>query len=296
LSNKYFIPGTRGTYIAIGSVTEPFHPLLMGKTLEYIECIYKYLGNPTQFSTKQYIDKSIAGRIYKATTGKISPLITIVTLKMHRELEPKQSTPERRLETIKNLRDAGLKPFLFLRPIIPGLTEYEYRELIDLALEYGVEGVVAGSLRVTRRIIDYLRDAGLDIGEVLRRIKTPIEKMKPGIQYDVYTSDIKSEIARYARSKGLIFYPSACMANLHTHGLNCWKMYLQRGVSPCNLEKPSSESIAEILGWFGAELYRYSFMDGELQVWIKCSKCDLRVLAEYLRSRFLTCTRVHRTR
>ncbi len=99
-----------------------------------------------------------------------------------------------------------MKPFLFLRPIIPGLTEYEYRELIDLALEYGVEGVVAGSLRVTRRIIDYLRDAGLDVGEVLRRIKIPIEKMKPGIQYDVYTSDIKSEIARYTRSKGLIFY------------------------------------------------------------------------------------------
>jgi DNA repair photolyase len=296
LSNKYFIPGTRGTYIAIGSVTEPFHPLLMGKTLEYIECIYKYLGNPTQFSTKQYIDKSIADKIYKATAGKISPLITIVTLKMHRELEPKQSTPERRLETIKNLRDAGLKPFLFLRPIIPGLTEYEYRELIDLALEYGVEGVVAGSLRVTKRTIDYLRDAGLDVREVLRRIKTPIEKMKPGIQYDVYTSDIKSEIARYARSKGLIFYPSACMANLHTHGLNCWKMCLQYGVSPCNLEKPSSESIAEILGWFGAELYRYSFINGELQVWIKCSKCDLRVLAEYLRSRFLTCTRVYRSR
>jgi hypothetical protein len=120
--------------------------------------------------------------------------------------------------------------------------------------------------------------------------------MKPGIQYDVYTSDIKSEIARYTRSKGLIFYPSACMANLHTHGLKCWKMCLHSRVSPCNLEEPSSESIAEILGWFGAELYRYRFMGGELQVWIKCSKCDLRVLAEYLRSRFLTCTRVYRSR
>jgi len=56
LANKYFIPGARGSYLAIGSVTEPFHPLLKNKTLEYIEAIYRFLGNPTQFSTKQYID------------------------------------------------------------------------------------------------------------------------------------------------------------------------------------------------------------------------------------------------
>jgi len=291
--NKYFIPGNRGTYLAIGSVSEPFHPLLRSKTLEFVEAIYKYLGNPTQFSTKQYIDSSTAGRLAEYSNGKVSPLVTIITLDNYSELEPRQTPPEKRLESIRNLREAGLKPFLFMRPIIPGLTEREYEEIIDLAVENGAVGVVVGGLRVTRRIIENLRETGLDTREIHRRLRTPLEKMKPGLQYDVYTTDIKTRIMEYARKRGIIAFPSACMANLYTHGLACRKMRIFHGNVDAGFDRPSRDEIKRIILKLGGELENYFLHSGKLDIWVKCERCDEKVMSELIRSRFLTCTTIH---
>jgi DNA repair photolyase len=290
LVNEHFIPGPTGTYIAIGSVTEPLHPALREKTLEYIECMYKYLGNPVQISTKVYVDKPTAEKLANLSRRKLSPLVTVVTLKAHRELEPLHVSPERRLEGVKNLREAGLKPFLFLRPIIPGLTEHEYREIVDLAVEHGAVGVVLGSLRVTKRIISNLKESGVDVKEILKRLSVPVEKMKPGVQYDVYTSDIKREISRYAAKRGLIPYPSACMANLYTHGLTCWRMCSLQEASSCKLERPSRLEVEEIVSRLGGKLVELQLAKDRLLVKVKGG--DPKKIEEYLRARYLICTRV----
>jgi len=295
LSNKYFIPGLRGTYLAVGSVSEPFHPAVVNRTLEYIEAFYKYLGNPVQFSTKSYLTRQICEKLATVSAGRISPLVTIVSLAESRSLEPHAPSPEKRFESIRNLREAGLKPFLFLRPIIPGLTEKEFREIIDLAVEHGAAGVVAGSLRITRRILEELKDAGLDMSAIYKRVEIPVEKMRGNVQYNVYTSDIKSQIASYARRKGLLFFPSACMANLYTHGISCWKMVL---VGVETLEKPrevDSEIVKSTVKGLGGEVKRIVYEKGELKVYVT-GRVDCKFASELLRSHFLACTRVIRVR
>lgn len=292
LLNKYFIPGRRGTYLAIGSITEPFHPLLREKTLEYIDHIYRYLGNPTQFSTKLHVEQSLARKLAELSEGKVSPLVTIVTLRMHTVLEPRAPPPEKRFEAIRNLREAGLKPFLFLRPMIPGLVEKEYKEMLELSVEYGAVGVVAGSLRVTKSILRELRESGLELNSVLRRLSVPVDKMKPGVQYDVYTGDIKEEVARYARKTGLLFYPYACMANLHTHGLSCWKMRIVNKQETSDLPRPEHGEIRDIVKKLRGELVKAEFKRGALYLTVKCRRSDELLISEVLRSRFLSCTRV----
>ncbi|MEM4541772.1 MAG: radical SAM protein [Desulfurococcaceae archaeon] len=294
LSNKYFIPGLRGTYLAFGSISEPFHPIAKNKTFEYIEHVYKYLGNPVQFSTKLYINQADAEKLYNLSKGRISPLVTIVTVVATEQLEPYSPDPEKRFETIRNLREAGLKPFLFLRPIIPGLTEKEYTRLIDLAVEYKAVGVVAGSLRVTKRILESLKEAGINVNEITRRMKVPIDKMKPGIQYDVETSDIKTMIAAYAKKKGLLFFPSACMANLYTHGVVCWRMTYY-GLKGENLEKPSPREVRRILEQMGAKVHRVVFNKWLITIDADCANCEPRFAEELLRSMFMACVKI-RTR
>jgi DNA repair photolyase len=294
LENKYFIPGIGGTYLAFGSVTEPFHPAVKNRTFEYIEAVYKYLENPVQFSTKAYITKGDAEKLARVSAGRVSPLITIVSIEKSRELEPHAPSPERRLEAMRNLKEAGLKPFLFLRPMIPGVVEAEYTRILDLAAEYGAVGVVAGALRVTKRILEELREAGVDIKEVVRRLKVPLEKMKPGVQYDVEMSDIKKKVAEYARRRGLVFFPSACMANLYTHGLVCWKM-VKMGFEARNLKKPEEGEVAEILKAFGATTESVEFTGGELVVGVACKKCDVKLLSEVLRVEYKACARVFRS-
>lgn len=292
LSNRYFVPGKRGTYLAIGSITEPFHPTLREKTLEYIEAIYSYLENPTQFSTKLYIDLKTAERLARVSAGRISPLVTVVTMRACNELEPGVPKPEKRFETIKNLREAGLKPFLFLRPIIPGITEKEYAEIIELAAEYGAVGVVAGSLRVTRLILGRLKEAGINVNAIANRLKVPVEKMRPKVQYEVYVSDIKREIGRYARRRGLTFYPSACMANLHANGLKCWKMCTELSPVECGLEEPDLEEVQQIARSLGITCKKISFGDGTITVETLRRGGDSKLLSEVLRSRYLACVRV----
>lgn len=291
LSNKYFIPGIRGTYLAFGSVTEPFHQLVKEKTFDYLESVYRFLGNPVQFSTKMFLNQSDTSRLSEISRGKVSPLVTIITLEASDILEPRVPSPERRLETIRNLREAGLKPFLFFRPIIPGLAEREYTKILDLAADSGAIGVVAGTLRVTIGILEKLREAGLRVEEIERRVKVPVNKMKPGVQYDVETGDIKSMIADYARKKGLIFFPSACMANLYTHGLVCWRM-INYGFKSSELKKPTLAEVQGSLSQLGLSVKRMYFNGWKITVNMDCRRGDPKFIGELLRSGYLACTRV----
>jgi len=203
LKNPYFIPGKYGSLIAIGSVTEPFHHKTVDTTLEYMQFITKYLGNPIQFSTKMYINEEIVKQLGSINTN-LSPLITIITLKNHNKLEPNAPPPNLRFKTIENLSKHGFKPFLFLRPLIPGIPLEEYYEIIDRSIEHGAVGVVAGSLRITERILDKLRVCGVDVNEVIERApRLP----RGGEQVSIDMSDVKDMVARYAISKGVLFFP-----------------------------------------------------------------------------------------
>ncbi|WP_440059149.1 radical SAM protein [Thermogladius sp. 4427co] len=291
LSNKYFIPTIHGTYLAIGSVSEPFHPVAREKAFEYIQVIYEYLGNPTQFSTKSYISRGDSSKLAFLSRGLISPLVSITTLSMWRELEPYAPSPEKRFETIRNLREAGLKPFVFIRPIMPGVTERDYREILEHAREHGAIGVVAGTLRVTKRIIRELSEAGLNIREILRRSRVPLEKMKEGIQYDIYTEDIKQAIREYAGKIGLLFFPSACMANLYTHGLACWRMTLY-GVSSRDLIKPEEGEVYAFLREHGFEPRLVKVHRASLYVRGSCRGCDKDLVYEFLLHRYKICPKL----
>lgn len=291
LNNPYFIPTVHGTYLAIGSISEPFHPAVKDKTFEYIESFYNLLGNPTQFSTKYYISRIEAENLSEISGKKISPLVTIVTLEKSRELEPYAPSPDKRLESVKNLREAGLKPFIFIRPIIPGVTDLEYKTIIDKAREYGAVGVVAGTLRVTRRILRGLRELNIDVKEVEKRLEVPVEKMREGVQYEIYTGDIKREIQKYAVKNGLMFFPSSCMANLYTHGLVCWRM-VEYGVIDKELTRPDRVEITTFLEKHGYSPEFVDVKDTSIVVELKRRRCDTVLLHEILLHRYKMCPRI----
>jgi DNA repair photolyase len=293
LSNPYFIPGENGSLIAIGSVTEPFHGLTRHKTLDYIDKISRILGNPIQFSTKMYITRREAEALYKMQPG-ISPLVTIVSIKYARKLEPLAPPPEKRFEAIKNMREAGLKPFLFLRPMIPGIIEEEYANIIDLAREYGAVGVVAGSLRVTNTIIERFRKAGLPVDAILERLP---RRPRGREQVPVDTRDIKREVERYVVRNGLLFFPEACMANMYTHGKACWKMIKlglvkeNKGLTPTE-KFPSRAEIHELAGKVNVSLNDVRIRDYNITLYVHRSGGREVLLSEIIHSVYRVCVRI----
>ncbi len=215
LSNPTFLLGRTGTLLAIGAVSEPF--IFFNEALDKISWLAR-LGNPIQFSTKQYISSSLAQKLANISleyNAPISPLITIITLQNYDALEKYAPPPEKRFDSIKNLRDAGLRPVLFLRPIIPGVNLNEIEKIVRKAKDSGAVGVVVGGFRVTTKILERLESEGINTREIKARLKKIDD-----VQRNVPLPE-KKNILRQIRVVGLIPWASACCANSWNANVPC---------------------------------------------------------------------------
>ncbi len=212
--NPYVVP--EKTLAAFGSITEPLLPQVISKTLEYLESIVKWLGLPSQLSTKVPISSELANRL-KSIEPSLSVLVTIVTIKYYRKLEPRAPTPLSRFKGLENIAKVGLRADLFLRPIIPGITDNDINDILKLAKEHKATGVVVGSLRVTKDIVERLRKSGLLSTELIKYLPSKLSNK----QVSINTSAIKDKVRNIAEYLGLEYMPSACIANVKSHNLYC---------------------------------------------------------------------------
>ncbi len=210
LFNKYFYPTRWGTYLAFGSVTEPFLPSVLPKTLEYLKAIREYLGNPCQVSTKMVINDESIDELARASNSKLSILVTVTTLSQYVDLERRAPHPFKRLELVGRLRSKGFKPFIFMRPLLPGLKVEEIDEIVEQAKASGAYGVVVGNLRLSSSIIRRLMSEGVD---VVRYLKVDPDKLQSTFVNVRVNHFVQSLIKERALNKGLIFLKRACCAN-----------------------------------------------------------------------------------
>ncbi len=224
LFNQYFKAGEEGTFLAFGSVTEPLHPACLERTMEYLEAVNHYLGNPCQFSTKRRAPREFINFL-KELRISINPLITVVSLEKAEVLEPRAPPPIERFEFMRELRQAGLKPILFLRPLIPGVVDNELEDIVEEAWRAGAVGVVAGALRVSPLILARMDKAGVDTREIRRRIRG-----REGKFLSVNCGDLKRRVKALAERKSLIFFNSACCACAYTAGIPCMGRCWEKGM------------------------------------------------------------------
>jgi len=223
LNNPYFVP--EKTFLAFGSICDPFHPKLRRKTFEYLKEL-KILGNPVQFSTKFLITKEEI-KILKECDKNMSCLVTIVTLKNKQILEPKAPDIEERIECLKNLKE--LKPAIFLRPIIPGINENEVEEIINLADSLKVS-IVFGIFRATQKNLERLSKF-FSIKEIKRRLP---EKPKGKRQINVEMQDILKKCCKIAEKYNVRYFIRASCHNAWAHKtLNLALEYLKGGCIKC---------------------------------------------------------------
>jgi len=243
--NPYIVPCR--TFAAYGSVTEPFLLETREKALEYIANTYRWLFLPSQISTKISIDEELANKLKNAEPN-LSVLVTIVTIVKAAELEPLAPKPLERLRGISVASKHGLPVYLFIRPIIPGISDRELNMITKLGAEYNARGIVIGSLRITSSIIQRLRNSGVNIEIILKRApRFPKERE----QIPIKINDIVSKARKIAHDYGLKFFRSACMANVDSHNDYCYMCSL----GPCgkNKDRYSVEhnEIAEYLEYMG---------------------------------------------
>jgi len=218
--NPYFTPGPWGTLLAFGSVTEPLMESTVERALEYLRWLRDSMGNPQQISTKAVLSERHLDAFTNSADPRIDVLITITTLRHWRKLEPGASSPLERLEFASKLVKRGFHVTLFMRPIIPGITDREAREILEEALNHGIRDVVPGTLRVTPRIIRRLEATKIvDMEEVKRRLPSPPRDLR--VQITIRGSDLKKNVIKEAEKLGTRVHPSSCSSNIYSHNQAC---------------------------------------------------------------------------
>eukprot|EP00928_Gymnodinium_smaydae_P091391 TRINITY_DN75105_c0_g1_i1.p1 TRINITY_DN75105_c0_g1~~TRINITY_DN75105_c0_g1_i1.p1 ORF type:complete len:509 (-),score=47.43 TRINITY_DN75105_c0_g1_i1:335-1861(-) len=227
LYNPHWVPSR--DFVILGDVCDPFHPNLCARTLEYIET-FAPLRSPLQFCTKSDISEEAArtlGRLSREHACPISALITITTLHYANIVEPQAPSPTIRLETMRRLAAEGLKPFLFMRPLLPGKPSEDYEDVLQAARDAGAVGVIVGSLRVSRKIYRRLKltKGVVDIESLDAQLHA--KGIKPEDlaeeQVDIQDEPLRAKITAKAKELGLVPVRRACCANAWCSGMPCRK-------------------------------------------------------------------------
>ncbi len=134
-------PGYRVAPIALGTNTDPYQPV--EKTWRITRLILKVLsdcGHPVTIVTKSHLvvrDLDILGPMAARGLAKVAVSITTLDRSLARSLEPRASTPARRLDAIRLLADAGVPTGVMVAPVIPGLTDAQMESVMTAARRAG---------------------------------------------------------------------------------------------------------------------------------------------------------------
>jgi DNA repair photolyase len=220
VGNRNFHTGKYGTIIAFGCISDPFHPRLEAKTLEYIQALSD-LCNPIQFATKFPLTTH-AFNVISSVSNPIYPMITVTTLRQYRVLEPNAPAPTARLALINKLSKTGFKTTLYFKPVIPGINDNEHETIIQAAKASGASYLVAGKAYLNERIFNRLRQAGFDTSDLSKR---GVDTMQPvwvkSKISPVRSHEILNHIVSEARRNGLkAFKDSVCVIS-DDLGISC---------------------------------------------------------------------------
>jgi DNA repair photolyase len=175
--------------IAIGTNTDPYQPIekqyrIMREILEVLEA----RGHPVGIVTKSALvtrDIDILSRMAERGLAKVALSVTTMDRMLARTMEPRASTPTKRLEAIRQLSDAGIPASVMVAPIIPGLTDQEMERILDSAHAAGAREAGYVVLRLPLEVSPIFKDWLLrHYPDRYRHVMSLIRSMRDGKDYD----------------------------------------------------------------------------------------------------------------
>jgi DNA repair photolyase len=123
--------------IALGSNTDPYQPVerQLGITRSILEVLRDFRHPVTIVSKSALIrrDLDILSEMAKDRLAIVAISVTTLDRSLARVMEPRAATPERRLETIAALAEAGIPTGVLSAPMIPALNDSEMEQILERA-------------------------------------------------------------------------------------------------------------------------------------------------------------------
>jgi DNA repair photolyase len=185
LSKEGYQPRT----IAIGTNTDPYQPVerqwrIMREILEVLEA----RNHPVGIVTKSALvtrDIDILSRMAERGLAKVALSVTTLDRMLARTMEPRASTPTKRLEAIRQLSEAGIPASVMVAPIVPGLTDPEIERILDSARAAGAREAGYVLLRLPLEVAPIFKDWLLrHYPDRYRHVMSLVRSMRGGKDYD----------------------------------------------------------------------------------------------------------------
>ena len=148
--------------IALGTNTDPYQPIerRWRVTREILEVLER-CDHPVGIVTKAHLvtrDIDILARMAARGLARVGISITTLDRDLSRRMEPRCPTPERRLDAIRRLSDAGVPVSVFVAPLIPALNDHEMERILDAAKAAGAQDAGYTVLRLPHEVRPLFKD------------------------------------------------------------------------------------------------------------------------------------------
>jgi DNA repair photolyase len=182
-------PGYKVKPIAIGTNTDPYQPIerewrIMRQILEILD----KANHPVVIVTKSALilrDIDILKSMAERGLVKVGISVTTLDRKLARTMEPRASTPAKRLEAIKTLSEAGIPVAVMMAPVIPALNDHEIERILDSGKAAGASEASYVLLRLPLEVSPLFRDWLLqNYPDRYRHVMSLVRSMRDGKDYD----------------------------------------------------------------------------------------------------------------
>ncbi|MCH8859494.1 MAG: PA0069 family radical SAM protein [Proteobacteria bacterium] len=182
-------PSYRPQPIAIGTNTDPYQPVEREYRLtrSILEVLARF-RHPVAVVTKSALitrDIDILAPMAAEGLAKVALSITTLDRKLARKLEPRAATPQRRLETMAALSDAGIPTAVMVAPVIPALNDAEIEAILAEAAKAGATQAGYILLRLPLEIKDLFNEwLEVHVPDKAKHVMSLLKSMRGGKEYD----------------------------------------------------------------------------------------------------------------
>ncbi|MGZ6488115.1 MAG: PA0069 family radical SAM protein [Pseudobdellovibrio sp.] len=189
LYNELMKPRWEPQSIMMSGITDCYQPVerKLQITRECLQVMAEF-KNPVVIITKNFLvtrDIDILAKMAQDQLVLVCVSVTSLDDKLARIMEPRTSPPQKRLEAIRLLSEAGVPVGVNVAPVFPGLTDHEMPRILEAAAEAGAKSAnyVMGRLphSVKDLFVEWLQS---NYPEKKDRVVSAIRDVRGGQLYD----------------------------------------------------------------------------------------------------------------
>jgi DNA repair photolyase len=236
-------PGYKPATIMLGANTDAYQPIERERKLTraVLEVLERF-NHPVAIVTKSTLvlrDRDILERMAAKGLAKVAISVTTLDHRLARRMEPRASTPMKRIDAMRQLAAAGVPVAVMAAPLIPALNDYEVEAILGKAAEAGASEAAYVLLRLPLEIAPLFEEwLTAEFPARAKHVMTLVRSMRGGKDYVSKFGERQRGTGPYADQIAARFQMA-----LRRHGLNRRHLVLRTDAFTPAPSEPSQLSL-----------------------------------------------------